>query len=103
MLIARWYIDVRFGHKQEVINLMTGWLETVGIPAGLKKETARLLNGAIGASEATIESEFVVNSLAELEAVWKKMVDNPAHQEMARRLEPLIVSGSNRWEILHVL
>lgn len=103
MLLARWSVDARFGHRQEVTGLMQGWLETIGGPAGLNKGTARILVGAIGVGESTIQGEFLVEDLTELEAVWKKMAANPAHQDWGQRLEPLIVSGSNRWEILHVL
>jgi len=34
MLIARWQIDARFGHKQTVIDLMQRWLRDVGSKAG---------------------------------------------------------------------
>jgi hypothetical protein len=103
MLLARWSVDARFGHRQEVIGWMQGWLEAIGGPAGLNRGTSRILVGAIGACESTVQGEFLVNDLAELEAIWKNMAANPAHQDWGRHLEPLIVSGSNRWEILHVL
>ena len=47
--------------------------------------------------------ETQVPSLAELERGWAEMAKIPAHAQFSKDLEPHIVSGSNRWEILRVV
>lgn len=103
MLLARWSIEARFGYKQTVIDLLNTWLVQIGGPAGVKREQARLLDGSIGVSESMIQSELTVKDMTELYAIWEKMSAMPAHHEWAKNLEQFIVSGSNRWEIFHIV
>ncbi len=30
MIVARWHIQARFGHKQEAIDSLKGWYQEVG-------------------------------------------------------------------------
>lgn len=101
MLIATWQIDARFGHKQQVIDKMKEWERSIGTEAGMK--TGRLLTGSIGAREATVMHEWEVSDLAEIEKVWAKLAVNSAHQQWGRELEPLVVSGSSRWNVYRVI
>lgn len=103
MMVARWSIDAKFGHKQAVIESMKRWLSEIGPQAGVDAQRTRLLTGSIGALEATIFTEHVVEDLAELDRVWAKLASLPAHQQWSKDLEPNVVSGTNRWEILRVL
>jgi hypothetical protein len=62
MMHARWQIDARFGHKQDVIERLP---RDAAPQAGLN--TSHLLTGSIGALEATVEHTWHVESLADLE------------------------------------
>ena len=103
MLIARWSINARFGHKQVVIDAMHRWLADIGPKAGVEPQRTRLLTGSIGALEATVQTEHEVDSLAQLESVWAELPKIPEHLQWSKDLEPFVVSGTSRWEILRVL
>ena len=101
MLIARWQIDARFGQKQTVIDSITQWTREIAPKVGLLK--GRMLSGSIGALEATVEHNWEVESLAELETAWAKLASIEAHKQWSKALEPLVVSGTARWSILRVI
>jgi hypothetical protein len=101
MLIARWQVDARFGQKQQVIDRLQAWASDIAPQVGL--HTARLLTGSIGMLEATVEHNWELSSLAELEAAWAKLATIDAHRDWGRELEPFVVSGSTKWTILRVL
>lgn len=103
MMIARWRIDARFGHKQQALDLMQKWLKEIGATIGWTASNTRLLTGSIGTPESTIESEVQIKDLAELHAAWDKLAQSDAHKAWGKELEPYVVSGSARWEILRVL
>ena len=101
MLIARWQIDARFGQKQTVIDSITQWTREIAPKVGLLK--GRMLSGSIGTLEATVEHNWEVESLAELEAAWARLASIEAHQQWSKSLEPHVVSGTARWSILRVI
>ncbi len=103
MFVARWSIDVKFGHKDEFIALQKVWQENVGNKIGWERGKYRVLNGSIGAAESRFEMEISVDSLAELETAWAKLPEIEAHKKFGKDMEPLIVSGSNNWEIFRVV
>ncbi len=103
MMIARWSIDAKFGHKQAVVDSMKRWLRDIGPQAGVDAQRARLLTGSVGALEATVVSEHEIDDLAELDRVWGKLATLPAHQQWSKELEPNVVSGTSRWEIYRLL
>jgi hypothetical protein len=103
MIVARWIIDARFGHKDEVTALCRRWESEVGDPAGMRKGGGRVLTGSIGAAESRFEFEYQFASLADLEKSWASLAKHPGHTKFAAELEPHIVSGTNRWEILRVI
>jgi hypothetical protein len=103
MMIARWRIDARFGHKQQALDLLKKWAREIAPQIGWTGGKIRLTTGSIGALESTIESEVLVKDLAELNAAWDKLAGIPAHTSWGRELEPFIVSGTSRWEVLRVL
>jgi hypothetical protein len=103
MLIARWQIDARFGHKQTVVDLMQRWLRDVGAKAGTDKFDVKLLTGSIGAREATLEANHSVENLAQLERFYEALGKIDAHKQWSKDLEPYVVSGSARWEIFRVI
>ena len=101
MLIARWQIDARFGQKQTVIESISKWTKEIAPQVGLLK--GRMLSGSIGALEATVEHNWEVGSLAELEAAWSKLAKLEAHKQWSKALEPDDVSGTARWSIFRVI
>lgn len=103
MMIARWNIDAKFGHKQHVIDLMQRWLREIAPQIGLTADKTRLLTGSIGALEATIQTEHQIQDLGELNRAWDKLATIPEHQQWGKDLEPFVVSGTSRWEIFRVL
>ena len=103
MMVARWSIDAKFGYKQNAVEMMQRWLREIGPQAGITPDRTRLFTGSIGPLEATIQSEHVIENLAELNQVWDKLAALPQHQKWAKELEPLVVSGTSRWEVYRVL
>jgi hypothetical protein len=103
MFIARWQIDAKFGQKQKLIESMQRWMKEVGPQAGFDKMEMMLTTGSIGAREATIYADHKVSSLAQLEKAFDALGKIPAHRKWGAEMEPLVVSGSTRWEILRVL
>jgi hypothetical protein len=101
MLIARWQIDARFGHKQAAIEKLQQWEKEIATQIGVTK--GRLLTGSVGALEATLVHEWEIKDLAELEQAWAKLATIPAHVQWGKELEPHVVSGTSRWEIFRVL
>lgn len=81
MLIARWQIDARYGHKQMVIDLMHRWLHDIGSKAGTDKMDVKLLTGSVGAREATVEVNHTVENLAQLERFFEAIGKIDAHRQ----------------------
>ena len=103
MMIARWSIDVRFGHKAEAVALMKQWLAEIGSQVGWNPDKVKLLNGSVGANESLLVSEVAIKDLAELNAAWEQLGKIEAHANWSKNLEPHIVSGTPRWEIFRVI
>jgi hypothetical protein len=103
MFTARWSIDIRFGHKDEALQMMKKWFDDVGAKVGFEKGSFRIHIGSIGVSESRFENDIMVPSLEALEKAWARMATLPAHQQFGKQLEPLIVSGSNKWEVYRVV
>ena len=101
MIIARWSIDARFGHKQTVIDSLIKWQKEIGREVGWTD--VRLLTGSVGALESTIQTETRLKDLAELSAAWDRLAQNEAHKKWSKEIEPYVVSGTPRWEIFRIL
>jgi hypothetical protein len=103
MMIARWQIDARFGHKQKLIEMLRKWAAEIAPQIGWSGERARLLTGSIGAREATVVHEWPIETLADLDRAWAALGKIEAHAAWGKELEPYVVSGSSRWEVYRVL
>lgn len=101
MIIARWTINARFGHKQAVVESLLKWHSDIGSAIGWKN--FRVLTGSIGASESVVQSEILLNDISELNASWDKLAQIDAHKQWSKDLEPYVVSGTPCWEIFRVL
>jgi hypothetical protein len=103
MMVARWSIDAKFGDKQAVVDMMQRWLREIGPKVGLTGDRTRLLTGSVGALEATVQTEHLVENLGELNQTWDQLATLPEHQKWGKELEPHVVSGTSRWEIYRLL
>ena len=103
MMIARWQIDARFGHKQTVIDMLRNWAQNIALQIGWTAEKGRMLTGSIGAREATVIHEWQVADLADLEKCWSALGKIDAHKKWSKDMEPYVVSGSAKWEIYRVV
>lgn len=103
MMVARWHIDARFGHKPEVIDSLKNWADQIGSQIGWTRDKVRILTGAVGAKESEIISEITLSGLTELDESWQKLGNIEAHKAWSKELEPHIVSGTQYWEIMRVV
>ncbi|MFZ2649580.1 MAG: hypothetical protein WA210_05685 [Burkholderiaceae bacterium] len=103
MMLARWHIDARFGHKQTVIDSLKAWSAEIASQIGWTRDKLRIATGSIGALESTVEMDVLVADLNELNASWSKLGSIPGHKEWSKKIEPYIVSGTPRWEVFRIV
>ncbi|MFQ5936322.1 MAG: hypothetical protein ACE5LB_07945, partial [Acidiferrobacterales bacterium] len=103
MMIARWRIEARFGHKQAAIDSLKQWNREIGAQVGWTEDKLRIVTGAVGALESTIEQEVLIEDLAELNDAWAKLGTIEAHKQWSKDLEPYVVSGTPHWQVLRVV
>jgi len=101
MIIARWQVNARFGHKQELIEELQRWWDTIGREIG--QTDASIMTGSVGAAESLVSVDVRCRDMSELQQQWDKLAQNSEHKAFSRRIEPLLVSGSTRWEILRLI
>ena len=102
MMVARWCIEARFGHKQTVIDSLKKWNREIGSQIGWTQDQLQIVTGSIGALESRIELEVLIEDLAELSASWAKLGNIEAHKQWSKDLEPHIVSGTPHWQVFRV-
>ncbi len=103
MMIARWQIEARFGHKQTVIDSLKKWCDDIGTQIGWTSDRTRIATASIGAREATIELEVQLEDLAALNSSWAKLGTIDSHAAWSKEIEPNIVSGSTKWEVYRIV
>ncbi|MDX8532880.1 hypothetical protein RFM41_12765 [Mesorhizobium sp. VK25A] len=103
MFSARWQIDAKFGHKQNVLEMMRKWEREIGSQVGLANFKFQIMTGSIGAREATVESHMQVESLAQLEEFFAKIGKIDAHAKWGKDMEPYVVSGTSLWQIFRIV
>ncbi len=101
MIVARWQFKARFGMKQAAIEVVKEWHQTIGVGIGQTDYT--IMTGSVGADEALVTVDVRVEDLAALSAQWDKLAHREDHKQWGTKLEPLIVSGSTRWEIFRIV
>lgn len=99
MIVARWSITAKFGRSKDAVALLKEWNETFGKQVGLQTREERVLIGSIGARESEIQSEIELESLSKLDAAFAKLATLDGHADWGKKLESVIVSGSNHWQI----
>lgn len=103
MMIARWHMQARFGHKQKALDTLMRWDREIGPKAGIAAGSQRILTGSVGAREAEIQSELQIDGLDNLNDFFNRLAKVPEHAAWGAELEPFIVSGSTYWEVLRVV
>ena len=103
MMIARWCIDAKFGHKPEVVESLTQWFDKIGSQIGWTKDNSRILVGSVGALESSIIAEVSIENLTELSDAWQKLAEIDDHKGWSKQLEPYVVSGTPKWEVYRVI
>lgn len=103
MMIARWHIDARFGHKQTVIDSLKKWGAEIGSQIGWTSDKVRIATGSVGALESTVEIEVSISDLAELDAAWAKLGTIEARKKWTKEVEPYIVSGTTHWQVYRIV
>jgi len=103
MMIARWSIEAKFGHKMQALEMMQRWMREIGSQIGWSAADARIVTGSIGARESTIETEIRVKDLSQLDSAWDKLAKIAAHKDWGKEFEPYVVSGTSKWEIFRVV
>jgi hypothetical protein len=103
MMIAKFQLDARFGHKDEVLALMRSWSDKFGSKVGWTDDKVRMTTASVGAPESRIVLEVKVDDLAALNQAFDEIATMDGHAEWGKKLEPHMVSGSNRWEVYRVL
>ena len=103
MMIARWTIEARFGHKQQVIDSLKVWTTDIGGQIGWTADKVQIVTGSVGASESVLEVSLQIENLADLGASWDRLAEVEAHKQWSLDLEPHVVSGSHHWEVFRVV
>lgn len=103
MMIARWQIQARFGHKEAAIELMHRWWRDIAPQIGWTRDQVRILTGAVGERESSIDVEVRVADLADLNDAWERLAQAEGQAAWTQDLEPHIVSGTARWTVHRVV
>lgn len=103
MIIARWSIEARFGHKPVAIDHMKRWLSEIGSQIGWNEDNTEISVGSVGAHESTIQSEVRLQDLGELNDAFEKLAQLDAHKDWSAELEPYVVSGTPKWEVFRII
>lgn len=99
MFIARWQFATQFGKTEDCIAILKKWEIDVGQRIGWRPGSVRILAGFLGVSESEVEFESRFDNLSDLESAWADMQRAHYHKEYLKMLEPMIVSGTNRWNV----
>ena len=103
MILARWKIDARFGHKREVLDSVKWWADEIGTKIGWERDNMEIMTGSIGANESCVVTEVRLDSISALDESWNKLRELEEHAKWSQDLEPNIVSGTHRWEIYRLM
>jgi hypothetical protein len=95
MMIARWTIESRFGHKQQVIDSVKVWTTDISEQIGWTPDKVQIVTGSVGASESVVEGNLQVENLADLGASWDRLAEVKAHKQWSLDLESHVVSSSH--------
>ena len=102
MLSCQWHIDLVYGKQAEALKIMNRWLQLAAEGSGFaKSKSNRILTGHVGPSPSHLIAEHHFESLADWESALKDMAD-PRFVQLSDALAPLIVAGSQHWQIFRI-
>jgi hypothetical protein len=101
MFIARWQFTARAGKTGDCVAILRKWELDVGHRIGWRAGSVRLNSGYIGVAQEYVEFEGRVDSLSDLESLWRDMDKNDLHKEYLRQLDAIIVSS--QWKVLRAV
>jgi len=99
MYIARWTVTLLNGRLDSYLSLLRKWQIEVGMRAGWKPESVRVVTGCLGASESEVQYEVQIDDLNDLQLAWADIARNPAQPEYLNAFAAHISPGSNRWDV----
>jgi hypothetical protein len=99
MFIARWQFTAHSGKLDQCLSLLRQWEIDVGTNIGWRPGSIRIVTGFIGAAEGEVEFETHFDELDDLQSAWKSMAKHEGHKAFTKKLEPLMISGTSRWNI----
>ena len=102
-MIARWNFKARFGYKGEAIRLVKEWNEQIGSQTDIDIDSVRITTGSVGSSEALVQMEIPITSLADLDLFFQQIASVEMHADWGKKMSEVIVSGSTHWEVLHIV
>lgn len=103
MFLCQWSFDIAFGKQSEVMKIIKEWGAEKKRSSGFSKSTGgRVYCGYSGKSASHIVDEYVFGSLADFEEALAGMAQ-PQFKKFAEQISPLIVAGSQKWEIYRIL
>lgn len=96
MLIARLSFKAAPGKRDKCLELLKNWQRDVGDRSGVRTAATRISYGYVGHENGELEYEMRVDTLSDLENIWKDLDSNPHHAEYMGQLTAL-ASGGFRW------
>jgi hypothetical protein len=92
-----------YGKQAEALKIMNKWLQLASEGSGFKQSKSnRILTGHVGPSPSHLIAEHQFESLADWESALKDMSD-PRFVQLSDALAPLIVAGSQHWEVYRII
>ena len=99
MLVCRWEFQVPFGKQGEAISIAKEWSAAMAEDDEVPGISAfRVVVGHIGPSPARVAVEWDVATLTDWER-GMEAVGKDRYQAWSKKLAPLVVPGSQRWEV----
>ena len=103
MFLCQWHLDVPYGCQGDALKIMKAWgAEKFNSSEFRRAKSNRISVGFVGPSASHIVDEYAFESLADFEAALAGM-NAPQFRSHSDALKPLIVPGTQHWEIYRVV
>ena len=99
MYIARWTVTVVEGQLDAYLALLKKWQLDVGLRAGWKPDSVRVVSGCLGGAQNEVQYEVHIDELNDLQLAWNDIARNPSQKEYLAAFAPMISPGTNRWDV----
>jgi hypothetical protein len=103
MYVCQWHLEILFGRQGEAVKVFNAWsAEMLASSEFRRAKSHRLLCGHVGPSASHLIHEHVFETLADFETALQDMA-KPQFKPFPEALAPIIVPGSQHWEIFRTL